>query len=87
MIAANVCGGMNASGVRRRMCRSTLPSRSAISSNDRTRPNARSSIQDARLGYGEENSVSGLSFQRRLGLGLMQNSFDGRERCARSKAS
>jgi hypothetical protein len=34
MIAANVRGGMNASGVRRRMCRSTLPSRPAISAND-----------------------------------------------------
>ena len=34
MIAANVRGGMNASGVRRRMCLSTLPSRSAISAND-----------------------------------------------------
>jgi hypothetical protein len=36
MIAANVCGGMSASGVRRRMCLSTLPSRSAISSNGGT---------------------------------------------------
>jgi hypothetical protein len=33
MIAANVRGGMNASDVRRRMCRSTLPSRAAISAN------------------------------------------------------
>jgi hypothetical protein len=33
-IAAKVRGGMNAGDVRRRMCRSTLPSRSAISAND-----------------------------------------------------
>jgi hypothetical protein len=32
------------------------------------------------LGYGEENGVPGLLFERRLGLGLMQNSLDGRER-------
>jgi hypothetical protein len=44
MIAANVRGGMNASDVRRRMCLSTLPSRSAISANVRTRPDATSSI-------------------------------------------
>jgi hypothetical protein len=29
MIAARVCGGVNASGVRSRMCLSTFPSRSA----------------------------------------------------------
>jgi hypothetical protein len=34
----------------------------------------------ARLGYGEENRVPGLLFERQLGLGLMQNSLDGRER-------
>ena len=47
------------------------------------RPNAaRCDIVDpgARLGYGEENSVPGLLFEHRLGLGLMQNSFDGSER-------
>jgi hypothetical protein len=37
IIAARVCGGVNASGVRSRMCRSTFPSRSAISANDRHR--------------------------------------------------
>jgi hypothetical protein len=50
MIAARVCGGVNASGVRSRMCRSTFPSRSAISANDRTRPDARSSIQERAFG-------------------------------------
>jgi hypothetical protein len=81
MIAANVRGEMNASGARRRMCLSTFPSRSAISANDRTRtrPDAISSIQ-ARVGYGEENRVSGLLFERGPGLGLMQNALDGRER-------
>ena len=47
------------------------------------RPNAaRCDIVDpgARLGYGEENRVPGLLFERRLGPGLMQDSFDGRER-------
>jgi hypothetical protein len=34
MTAANVRGGMKASGVRRRMCLSTLPSRFAIPAND-----------------------------------------------------
>ena len=33
-----------------------------------------------RLGYGEENRVRGLPFERRLGLGLMENSFDGGKR-------
>jgi hypothetical protein len=36
---------MNASGARSRMCRSTLPSRSAISANERIQPDAISSIQ------------------------------------------
>jgi hypothetical protein len=44
-IAARVRGGVNASGVRSRMCLSTFPSRCAISANDRTRPEARSAIQ------------------------------------------
>jgi hypothetical protein len=36
-----------------------------------------------RLGYGKENSVPGLLFEGRLGLRLMQNSFDGSKRgCA-----
>jgi hypothetical protein len=34
----------------------------------------------AGLGYGEENGVPGLLFERWLGLGLMQNSLDGSER-------
>jgi hypothetical protein len=34
----------------------------------------------ARLGDGEENRVPGLRFERRLGLGLIQNSLNGRER-------
>src|SRR5262249_12164522 len=46
------------------------------------RPNAaRCDIVDpgTRLGYGKENSVPGLLFERRLGLGLMHNSLDGSE--------
>ena len=34
----------------------------------------------ASLGYGEENSAPSLLFERRLGLGLMQDSLDGSER-------
>src|ERR1700722_3112872 len=45
MIAVSLLGSTNAGGVRRRMCLSTLPSRSAISANDRT-PDARSSTQE-----------------------------------------
>ena len=43
---------------------------------------ARCDIVDpgASLGYGEENRVPGLLFERRPGLGLMQNSLDGSER-------
>ena len=33
----------------------------------------------ARLGNGEENSVPGLRFERRLGSRLMQNAFDGND--------
>ena len=33
-----------------------------------------------RLGYGEENSVPGFLFERRLSLGPMQNPFDRSER-------
>ena len=41
----------------------------------------------ARLGYSEENRVLGLLFERLLGLGLMQNSFDRSERwCAPRQA-
>jgi hypothetical protein len=49
MIAANVRGAMNASGVRRRTCLSTLPSRSAISANDRMQPDAMPSISVDRV--------------------------------------
>jgi hypothetical protein len=58
------------------MCLSTL----AFTRRDLgKRPNAaRCDIVDprARLGYGEENGGPGLLFERRLGLGLMQN-LDG----------
>jgi hypothetical protein len=58
MIAANVRGGMNASGARRRMCLSTLPSRAAISANDRTQPDATSSIQARALAMARRMRVS-----------------------------
>jgi hypothetical protein len=52
-IAANVCGGMNSSGARSRMCRSKRLNA------------ARYEVVDPRprLGYGEENSVPGLLFE------------------------
>jgi hypothetical protein len=48
---------------------------------------ARCDIVDpgSRLGYGEENRPPGLLFERRLGLRLMQDSLDGRERLRRPR--
>jgi hypothetical protein len=69
MIAARVCGGVNASGARSRMCLSTFPSRSVISANERTRPEARSSIQQRALAMARRmvSRVSGLSVGLRSG--------------------
>jgi hypothetical protein len=64
------------------MCLSTLPSRSAFRDLVERLNAAHCDVVDpgARLGYGEENSVARLSFEGRLGLGPMQNSFDRSER-------
>jgi hypothetical protein len=67
MIAADVRGGMNASGARTRMCLSTLPSRSATSAK---RPNA------ARCDVVDPGARPGFLFERWLGLGLIQDSLD-----------
>jgi len=80
MIAANVRGGMK----RERRQEANVPFHLAFTLRDpgERLDAARCKIVDpgAGLGHGEENSVPRLLFEGRLGLGPMQNSFDGSKR-------